>query len=102
MTFEELWKWIERAHNENWRHVRRHEGIKLAPGWLFTHLVEEVGEMAKALTCKGNDLEEIGDVMCILMHYAIAQGFTEKEVRDQMEVKLVHNIKPPEEENDPS
>jgi len=95
MSFDELWLWIQRAHDEDWVLTKRGCGIKASPPVLFIHLVEEIGEMAKALTVKDNDLEEISDAMVVLMHYAIAMGFSEKDVLNQMTKKLTENIKPP-------
>ena len=96
MTFDELWAWIRRAHEEDWTHVKRADGIKQSPAMLLVHMTEELGEISKALTTEGNDLEEIADLMGLLMHYAIAIGFSNSEVLEQMETKLKTYIVEPE------
>ena len=89
-SLNDAWDWIEVARKKNYQHARRKIRMKdMTADRAIIRLIEEVGEISKAHTSKGNDLEEIADSMAILMHLTMIKGFTQ----DQLATMLLYKMK---------
>jgi NTP pyrophosphatase (non-canonical NTP hydrolase) len=92
-TLDSCWYLVDRMVKHNWRHKRRCIGLRdVTPSTVIIHMIEELGEISRAHTREGNDLEEIADLMALLFHYAQVKGFSLDDVALQMRKKLLETI----------
>lgn len=94
-TFADLWEWIRHAREADF--ILRKRGIPMSevtPDGLLHHITEDLGKLAQSHRHDKDTREDIGDLMALLMHYAMMDGFTEAQVVNAAMDKLQRLITP--------
>lgn len=95
-TFDDMWEWIGRAHEEDWVFPKRHTSMKkIRPEQVLLRLMEEAGELSQAYTRDGSEIEETIDVLAVLMHWAIIKGYSREYLMAEAAKKMNKALKPP-------
>ena len=90
---ERAWKIIELAEQIGATHVRKGFTLdKASVGFILDHAREELDELEGTVLAGKPDIEELGDVLSILVHFAVRHRWSMKEVEQAMIDKLLERL----------
>ena len=81
---KDVWKFIEELIAANAQHRKGFRLQRVASSFVLAQAIEEMNELCNA----PDDIEELGDLFGVLIHYAIKKGWTIQQLEAAMFRKL--------------
>ena len=80
-----LWKEVARLHEVGAYHKKKRRKLD---EFTETQILQHAGSELIELACAPDDMEEMGDLLGCLYHYAVVKGWDRKELEDRALEKL--------------